>query len=315
MEIQQRLIYFTISMTLLVGCGYFMKRRGIMPEAEASMILAKITVNYALPAMIFWTLANSKLSLHDFKLPAIVLLIEIGALIASYLAGRAFKLSREQIGSLMLVSTFGNMSALGVSLVDSVYNHNLSAISKAVLSSEIGSQLALQTLGILIAIHFGTGKDVYSPVTIFKEILFNPPTLAIIFGLIWSLAGFPTEGMLLTPVFHAIKLADMALAGVVGLLIGFSIRYVNIRLFIKTAVVVIILELFYEPLGTFFASKLFSLPKFDADVLVLMMSMPAAALNVAFAKKYGCDTELAANLTITSIIFCIISVFFVSYLL
>jgi len=55
--------------------------------------------------------------------------------------------------------------------------------------------------------------------------------------------------------------------------------------------------------------------KFDADVLVLMMSMPAAALNVAFAKKYGCDTELAANLTIISIIFCTISVFFVSYLL
>ena len=207
------------------------------------------------------------------------------------------------------------MSALGVSLIDNIYRHDLTAVAKAVLSSEIGSQLALQTIGIGIAIYFGAKRETFTPGALFNELLLNPPTVAIGLGLIWSLAGLPTEGMVLTPVFGAIQKADQMLAGLVAILIGLSVRFVDIRLFAKTAALVVLLELFYEPFATFLASRYFSLPKFDTDVLVIMMSMPAAALNVAIAKRYGCDAELASNLTLTSIFCCIISVGFVVVLL
>lgn len=268
----------------------------------------------ALPCMIFGNLAVSKISISEFRMPGIVLIIEICSMILAYLAGKAFHLPRGKIGSLILVATFGNMSALGVSVIDSVYNHNAAAIAKAVLTSELGNQLFLQTIGILIAFVFGASQDKLNLKSIAYEFFFNPPTIAIILGLSWSFLGFPSTGLILSPVFMAIQKGDM-LAGLVALLIGFSLRRVNFILLIQAAVIIIILGLIFKPFATYGIAKLINLSSLDTNILVILMSMPSAALNVPIARKYGCDAELAASLTIISISFSIVTVFLITFIL
>lgn len=315
MEIESRLISYSICIAILAIVGFFVKKMRIIPEENASMVLAKIIVNIALPCMIFGNLAVSKISISEFRMPGIVLIVEICSMILAYLVGRAFNLSRGKIGSLILVATFGNMSALGVSVIDSVYNHDATAISKAVLSSELGNQLFLQTIGILIAFVFGASQDKLKIKSIAYEFFFNPPTIAIVLGLFWSFLEFPNTGLILSPVFMAIQRGDMMLAGLVALLIGFSLRRVDFILLIRTALIIIILGLIFKPFATFAFAKLINLPLFDTNVLIILMSMPSAALNVPIAKKYGCDAELAASLTVISISFSIVTVFLITFIL
>lgn len=315
MDIQQRLMIFTVCMAILVAVGFVLRRRKIVPEDDATMVIARLVINVALPAMIFGTLAKVHINPSDFKLPVIVLIIEIMSMFLAYVSGRFLKLPREKMGSLLLVATFGNMSALGVSLIDNVYSHDLSAVGKAVLASEIGNQLLLQTLGIMVAYVFGSRKEDLHYLKIVKEFFFNPPSIAIFLGLVWSFLNLPVDGVFLSPVFLAISKADMMLAGLVGLLIGFTLRKVNVMLFVQLALVVIILHTVFEPFATYGVAKLIGLSTFDTNVIVILMSMPAAALNVAIARKYGCDAELAANLSLISIFFGLGSIYLVSFLL
>ncbi|HBM14726.1 MAG TPA: hypothetical protein DD381_00010 [Lentisphaeria bacterium] len=76
------------------------------------------------------------------------------------------------------------MSALGVSLISNVYNHDCIAIKVALLSSELGNQLIFQTLGVVIAFIFGANKEKLNTKNIAKEFLLNPPTIAIFLGLL-----------------------------------------------------------------------------------------------------------------------------------
>lgn len=315
MEIESRLISYSIGIAILVIVGFFIKKMRIIPEESASMVLAKIIVNIALPCMIFGNLAVSKISISEFRMPGIVLIIEICSMFLAYFAGKAFHLPRAKIGSLILVAAFGNMSALGVSVIDSVYNHNTAAIAKAVISSELGNQLFLQTIGILIAFIFGASQDKLNLKSIAYEFFFNPPTIAIFLGLSWSFLDLPNTGLVLSPIFMAIQKGDMMLADLVSLLIGFSLRRVDFLLLLRATVIIVVLGLIFKPFATYGFSRLVNLSPFDTNILVILMSMPSAALNVPIARKYGCDAELAASLTIISISFSIVTVFLITILM
>ncbi len=172
---------------LAICVGYFLNRLNIFPK-EAPNILNKFVIYISLPAMIVFQIPKLTLS-FDILVPVIVAwvcIIITGIFI--FIVSRALNFSKEITGCLLLVGTLGNTSFLGIPIVNAYFGET--ALPYVIVYDQVGSFLALATLGTFVASYYSSKSDVSFKIISIRVLTF-PPFLSLIFALFLIDVEFP----------------------------------------------------------------------------------------------------------------------------
>ena len=170
------------NLLLLLAClvGGLMLRRFARAPDNAHTALNAVIVHVSLPAA---TLHH----LHGFSfegrhaLPVLMpwLLFALGALVFWGL-GRALRLPRATVGALTLVGGFGNTSFVGLPMIESL--HGRDGLPLGLLIDQLGSYLALSTVGIVVATWYAAeGKLTVGALA--RKVAAFPPFIALVLAL------------------------------------------------------------------------------------------------------------------------------------
>ena len=299
----------SISMLVIIILLVVYLRHKDLLKQENSILFSWLVMQITLPALIFHALAHSTMEWHYLLLFLIMFGMEMLLLSIAWGIGKLLKLKRAQMGSFLLVSTFGSSALLGYPLIVELFPHNNEVLTEAAFISELGVGLPFFTVGVMVAIYYGNSQQkettaLSGAVQFFRSTIF----LSIVAGAVWSLLSFPTKGILVEPFFAMIHILSSANTFLVTLLVGVLLQFGSLYNIIKIIVAVIILKLILSPVLVSLPASFMTLNVWQLQVLILDAAMPSAMLSVVLAKRYGCDAQLAAKLVFVTLFASIVTV-------
>lgn len=210
---------------LCLGIGVLLKQTKRLP-ASAAQALNSFVIHISLPAVIFIQIPalikNTDFN-HHMLIPVSMAWIQ---LIISFLffnfIGKRLGWKQTEVGALILTAGLGNTSFVGFPLLESLIGP--SALRIGVITDQLGSFLALSTLGIAIAAKYsGAEGRGLSPSQMFKNIISFPPFVALLASIVWYLSG-TYENPTALSVFEKLSVTLIPLALVaVGLQLHLSV--------------------------------------------------------------------------------------------
>lgn len=295
-------------LVLIILMVVYFRHKGYIKQ-ENSLLFSWLVMHITLPALIFRALAHSTMEWHYLWLFLIMFGMEMLVLSIAWGIGKFLKLKRDQMGSFLLVSAFGSSALLGYPLIVELFPHNNAVLAEAAFVSELGVGLPLFTVGAMVAIYYGNTKQ--EETTSFSGVVaffHSPIFLSIVAGVLWSISSLPTTGVFVEPFFSMIHILANANTFLVTLLVGVLLKFGSLYHSIKIIVAVILLKLILSPLLVFLPASFMTLEIWQMQVLILDAAMPSAMLSVVFAKRYGCDANLAAKLVFVTLFASVITV-------
>jgi predicted permease len=249
--------------------------------------LTGIVYNLLLPALVIGVLWSAELSTASF---VIVLMAAVGVFSGMGLAWvwlRLFPQPLPATGALLLAAAFPNATYLGLPVLESVLGESARAI--AIQYDLLACTPILLSVGILLAIHYGTNKE-HNP-QIVKNLLRVPPLWAAIIGLLLNLTEIP-EPQILQQLFQMLG------NGVVPLMlfsIGLSLRWrAGWSQQLTQVFPVVAIQLVLTPTIIFLLVPLFGIDARTEMAVVLEAAMPSMVLGIVLADRYGLDSHLYA---------------------
>jgi len=304
MNLYENAISFTASFMVLVLLTLFLKYRGIISKSDAPLI-AKLTVDFVLPALLISKLIFVKFSLQILATCSYIVFAEFIIGIISYLIGHyLLRLPRPSLGVFILCCTFGSTAILGTAFITAIFSGDDATIAYALMIGEISNGVPGYIFLYIISKRFGdnniTGESISSRIL---NIITSPPVAAIIFGLTWSALNLPTEGFILTPLVNAANYVGMSLVLMIALLNGLAIAPIPIRKNFWAIIFCLLFALLVKPLVVYLLDLKFNISNLDSQISFIESAMPSANAVIAYAIRYKCDDKLAATLvTSTAII-------------
>lgn len=175
---------------LLAACliaGWALRASGRVGDGAHQPLNAAI-VHLALPAVTLRTLHGFEFD-AEHLMPVLMpwVLFGVGALLFGAL-GRLLGLSRAQIGALTLVGGLGNTSFVGLPMIEAL--HGREGLGLGLLIDQLGSYLALSTLGVAAAAWYAAGDRVGGR-EMLRRVLTFPPVIALLLALLLRPLPFP----------------------------------------------------------------------------------------------------------------------------
>lgn len=207
---------------MLVIClvaGMLLRRTGRVGDS-AYQALNAVIVHLALPAVTLRTLHAFEID-RDHLMPVLMpwLLFAVGAGLF-WVLGRLLGLSRAQVGALTLVGGFGNTSFVGLPMIETL--HGRDGLGLGLLIDQLGSYLALSTLGVAAAAWYAAGPRIGGREMLRRVITF-PPVIALALALLLRPLPFPQ------PLEMALARIGDTLAPLALLSVGMQLRVDAIR--------------------------------------------------------------------------------------
>jgi predicted permease len=208
-----------IMLALCLAAGMLLRRAGRVGE-NAHQALNAVIIHLALPAVTLRTLHAFEFD-RKHLMPVLMpwLLFAVGALLF-WALGRMMRLLRAQVGALTLVGGFGNTSFVGLPMIETL--HGRDGLGLGLLIDQLGSYLALSTLGVAAAAWYTAGPRV-APREMLHRILNFPPVIALALALLLRPLPFPQ------PLDMALARIGDTLAPLALLSVGMQLRLDGMR--------------------------------------------------------------------------------------
>ena len=214
---------------MLFACllaGLVLARSGRLPD-NAHASLNAVIVHISLPALTLHYLHGFSFDAGHLAPVAMPwLLFALGALVF-WGIGRALRLSRPTVGALTLVGGFGNTSFVGLPMIEALYGE--SGLPLGLLIDQLGSYLALSTVGITVAAFYAVAQPGTHPgaalsfASVARKVFTFPPFVAMVLALALVPVKFPE------PVDLALARVGDTLAPLALLSVGLQLRFGALR--------------------------------------------------------------------------------------
>lgn len=204
---------------ICLAAGMLLRRVGRTGD-NAHLALNAVIVHLALPAVTLRTLHGFAFD-HEHLMPVLMpwLLFAVGAGLF-WALGRLLGLSRAQVGALTLVGGFGNTSFVGLPMIETLQGRD--GLGLGLLIDQLGSYLALSTLGVAAAAWYAAGPRVDGR-EMLRRIVTFPPVVALALALLLRPLPFPQ------PLELALARIGDTLAPLALLSVGMQLRTDAIR--------------------------------------------------------------------------------------
>jgi len=169
---------------LLAGMG--LRWTGRFPK-ETPAAFNGYVIHIALPAAALLYLHSIPLDLAMVMTPLMAWLLFLLSWGLFALLGRLLQLPRKTIGALVLLGGLGNTSFVGLPMIEAYYGKELLGVG--ILVDQLGSFMALSTLGVLAASIYSSGNPSLRDMP--RKVLLFPPFQALMLALILRPVPFP----------------------------------------------------------------------------------------------------------------------------
>jgi len=270
---------------------------------ELKKSINSVVFNLFLPALCIKVMLTSPLSKETLLVPLNSVLTLLVMIVVNYLIynvlSKPLNLNKSEIGALVLTSTFGNTTYLGLPIITGLYGDSY---ARFVLYYDLLAMTPfLWTVGARVSASLG-GQKSLSILESIKKIFTLPPLWGIVIGIFLHLSGIPV------PKFF-IKALDMLGAVVVPLMIfsiGLSLSFIKVA-HTLSLVPVCILKLFISPLVGYWLGKIVGLEGTILNIVTLEAAMPSMVLSLLVAGIFNLNVTLTAMAIVITTILSFIS--------
>jgi len=263
MEIYIKIFEVIFPVFFVIGVGYFLGKKN--PKIDTNFI-TNFAGNIGTPAMIFYTVTTTGITLNIFIHYFVYALIMIGgfALIGLILLFILKKDLSMELPPLILPNT-GNM---GIPICLFAYGTQGLGIASAVAS-------------VIILFHFTLGIFLAKKKFSFDVVIKSPPVYAIIISV------FFLYYQIKTPLFLENTTFLLTYATIFLVLMSLGIALTRFKFSLKDSVILSLCRVVLGPLIAFVIIYNFNLSGFAAGVLLIQSAMPSAILNYLVGSMYS----------------------------
>ena len=284
MEIYIKIFEVIFPVFFVIGVGYYLGKKN--PKFDTNFI-TNFAGNIGTPAMIFYTVTTTGITLSVFTHYFIYALIMIGGFSIIGLIF-LFSLNKDlsmELPPLILPNT-GNM---GVPICLFAYGTQGLGVASAVAS-------------VIILFHFTLGVFLAKKSFSFDVVVKSPPVYAIIVSVIFLYFQIKP------PLFLENTTFLLTYATIFLVLMSLGIALTKFRFSLKDSVILSLCRVILGPLIAFIIIYNFDLSGFAAGVLLIQSAMPSAILNYLVGSMYS-PKKVVDNIASTIVVSTLMSFF------
>lgn len=264
---------------------------GGIDRHRARHALSVAVLHFFLPALAFGLVATARVDRSFLVVPLTAAVVTLAGLAAGIVVYRFlpwFRATpRAAIGVLLLSSTFGNVTYLGLPVITETLGAQYGYI--AILYDLLATTPILLTIGMLIAARFGSGGSV-SLAASFKRVLKLPPLWGVAAGIgVHALPMAVPQALL-----DAAQLMGKAVIPVMIFTVGLALDFRDVRR-IPVAVPALALKLILAPALAWWTAKELGMSGDVLKGIVIEGAMPVMVLSLVVADEFELDVPLAAT--------------------
>ena len=292
----QTLIDLFIQIFIMIGVGYFLRRRGVV-DSQIKSGVNKLLLQVVLPFNILAS-ANRAYSAEVSQSLLVTAVFSavyyLASILGGILIGRAVRLEGSRRKVFVTMTAFANVGFLGLPLTEALFG------GEGVLIAVIYN-LFYNVLFYTFAVNY-LGKE--GRVSIW-EVLKNPVAVVSLAAVVIYLSPFRFP----EAVAGAFSSIGAAMTPLSMITVGCSLAEVDVLQVVrnKYAYLVSALRLAVYPLAAFAVLRLFQVEGLTAAVCVMLTGMPSATTNVIASEQYGCAPEFATEAVVQGMIFMIVT--------
>lgn len=302
-----------IVLFLFLIVAILMLRHWKVIEADQNPIFSKLLTSFVLPAFIFSQVANLKVEYSYLFFGAAILISELITGIVSWATGKwVLRLDRPSTGAFILGSTFGSVSQIGNAFLKVVFDNNFAISAMGVVTGQFGVGLPVNVVGPVVAKSFGDSENNNSLLSLIKSIFMNPPTIALILGVLWNRLNIPSDGFIVKMLFEGLNIVSSSMTFLVAVIIALSLKPIKMKGVWTVLILAAFFQLALQPFITYGIFSMLNDQNEHHQATLFLSAMPATPLAVVFCARYGANSLLASQIVIFTCVLSLISIPIVS---
>lgn len=296
------MLYTTLySMFFILFAGYFAKRVGALKQSQAG-VLFDFVIMFAMPCLILSKIYHLDINPHLFIYIFMGFISSVIAAFIAVLAGKFLKFNLATLISIFMLTTFGNTLFVGIPIVKTLFGADI--IGEVVLYDAFAGALPISIFGPFI-LSFDNKKRP-SIIKLAKKILFFPPFIGLVLGLVCKVFDIPEF------VFMPLESLGLTATPVALFAIGLSLSFGAIKSSYKGTIIVVLSKMVLTPLVFINLANLIGLEKTTSLLNAFYLcSMPTATIACALVIKTKKDQDLAVSSVAFGLLFLMVSAPFI----
>ena len=289
---------------LLIILGNFLRRIKV-PDISFWEINDKLCYWVLIPALLFHYI--SQINLSSEMLYSYSIIIYVGffiAILTVLILGKLLGYPPERWTSILQGAVRQN-AFIALAITGSLFG------DEGLKIASIFMLIYVPSINIIIVttmvMNFGQSKENASNnefITVFVELSKNPFILAMIAGLIFSIA----QSEKLKVIIDTSGLLGSAALPIMLLTIGAKIKVRDLALTITPIIISNFLKLLALPLIAFFVANYLGLSEIEVVVAVIFAAVPTAVSSHTLARQFGADDQLMTSIITTQVILSFITI-------
>ena len=289
---------------LLIILGNFLRRIKV-PDISFWEINDKLCYWVLIPALLFHYI--SQINLSSEMLYSYSVIIYVGffiAILTVLILGKLLGYPAERWTSILQGAVRQN-AFIALAITGSLFG------DEGLKIASIFMLIYVPSINIIIVttmvMNFGQSKKNASKnefITVFIELSKNPFILAMIAGLIFSIA----QSEKLKVIIDTSGLLGSAALPIMLLTIGAKIKVQDLALTITPIIISNFLKLLALPLIAFFVANYLGLSEIEVIVAVIFAAVPTAVSSHTLARQFGADDQLMTSIITTQVILSFITI-------
>ena len=248
-----------------------------------------LVLNVFLPALVFRVICSVPSGPEMVQIPLVMAIGVVCCLGLALLLFRPLVMPAEEKGALVLASAFGNVTYLGLPVLQGLFPGLSLQVAKVAILSEVTTTPLNLSVGVALGESFrGTVRH-----GVWRQALFAVVTMpalwAIVLALAWTGSGIPVPGFLM----EATRILGNTVTGLMMVSLGMGLRYRRLQqpwpLLLASSI-----KLLVSPLVVLAAARWVGLEQPYLQAVVLEGAMPTQLLTFVIADRVGLDVERLA---------------------
>lgn len=251
--------------------------------------LSKVIIYLATPALVFDSLSKSALQADDLsQLVSVATLSMVLMAGVGWLVSRPLRLNKRTTSAFVLGTSVANAGNFGLPLTTFAFGSE--GLSRAVIVF-ITFNILYNTVGVFIAAS-GSG----SPKQALLNILRIPNPYVATVALAVNINQWPVP----VPIERGLGLLGEASLPLMIVILGLRLAHTKLAGRLPLVSLAAAVRILVAPIIGFLLVWLLAIEQTNANVLILISSMPTAVLTIVYAEEFGSDADFLSSVVLVS---------------
>src|SRR3984885_5086562 len=305
-------VFLTLAAIAFVGSSL----HRLVPEIDIECTRRQcgtLVLNVLLPALNIQVIYGATISSTLWQVPLVMLIGILVCVASALLVFRVFAVTPKQKGSLIIGSAFGNVTYLGMPLLQGLFPEQLLLVTEIAILCEITVTSSDLIAGSLLA-NLYQDESKHSIKTVFGQIARFPLLLSALVAIIIRVVGVPLPGFLMS----ALHLLGQCTSGLMLLILGMALKPSVLRRSLhdfRQWWPLLIIKLGLSPLVVAFAGAKIGLTHLNLHAVTIEAAMPPQLFTFIVADRFGFDVEALASAVAFMTVVSLVTVPIISHIL